>query len=49
MVAIGRSDRYEFVERPVEAPAIVAVVHGLVFVIPVWTFVASILLVLFVH
>ncbi|PSL36965.1 hypothetical protein CLV49_0568 [Labedella gwakjiensis] len=44
MVAIGRDDRFEVVEHPSEAPAIAAIVHGLVFVVPAWTLVASVVL-----
>jgi hypothetical protein len=49
MVAIGCDDRYELVDSPSAAPAIAGLVNGLVIVVPVWTLVASIALLVVLH
>ena len=42
MVAIGHDDRHEVGERAPESSAVAGVVHGLVFVVPLWMLVASV-------
>lgn len=49
MVAIDREDRYELGEHPSEASAVAGIVHGFVLMIPAWTLVASVTLVLVVR
>ena len=44
MVVIGRDERYELVERASHPSPVAGIVHGLVFVVPLWTLIASVVL-----
>lgn len=45
MVAMDRSTHFELAEHPMGSSAIAGVVHGLVFVTPVWLVIASAVLI----
>ena len=49
MVAITRDDGSELIEDGVPSSAVAGVVHGVVLVAPLWTLVASVVVVAFVR
>ncbi|WP_166404631.1 hypothetical protein [Labedella endophytica] len=49
MVAIGRDDRHDLVERASESSPIAGVVHGLILAVPLWTLVASVIVAVSTH
>lgn len=49
MVAITRDDGFDLVEDGSPSSAVAGIVHGVVFVVPVWTLIASVVVVALVH
>ena len=49
MVAINRDDRHELFDRAPESSAIAGILHGFAFAVPLWTLIASVVIVVVVR